>query len=173
MKANKIAPDGWRAGRAVINRQVDRLIGFTRSCRPHSRTFRVLFLSTTTRARTRFLSLVRPPSLLGPGTDVRPICSNSIGADGDWLKLQICGLSEKTYDSALLPVNVTAEARSRNLSENAHVSRRRIVMSYGVCNALQSHNYGENVRNNASKLIRDNTWLINAKSKRMVCRLTE
>lgn len=88
MKANKIAPDGWRAGRAVINRQVDRLIGFTRSCSPHS-----------VNARSAFCFYARPharvqhalsvsldnwvrPELAWPG-DVRPICSNSIGADGD------------------------------------------------------------------------------------------
>lgn len=79
MKANKIAPDGWRA---VINRQVDRLIGFTRSCSPHSRA-------------PRFVSVPRPHardytlSVSGTGTPRvclargRPICSNSISADGD------------------------------------------------------------------------------------------
>jgi len=123
----------------VINRQVDRLIGFTRSCSPVRWTRApCLFLCTTTRARAYFLSLVHPG--FGRLGNVRPIYSNSIGADGDWLKLQICGLSEKTYHSRqrcyildTRPVSVAIETQC----EYACFSLKNcVVCARGVCNTI-------------------------------------
>lgn len=95
MKANKIAPTVG-ASTAGINRQPDRLIGFTRSCGPSAgsadagedarnarpvRSGTFVSVCTVTRAR----SCVRRPVrwLRFSERGLRPICSNSIGADGD------------------------------------------------------------------------------------------